>query len=316
MELQKKTRSGGMGAAASSAMLKRHQQQYLQQCLEKAHRTYVDRELVQARLNMLLCTEEQFRWLATRDWLTTDSFRMGMVPTTKFIDVECYDLASKFANSVQMKIMQQSSSAAAAAAAAGAGGSGAAGGATSGDEQKGGAIADPLAIIFRMMAALDQDDEDDGTVRVPASFSCRSNNCSLVAARVACLPEVHRSRYPLLATFLRSQEPRAVAAVSDRLGSAVGQERAVAVRVEARERARAGTRANTAAVLAAGLEAATATPCVKNGSAAWRSTLRFAWTAESTRTLASPSSCANSKSSFRAVETRSVKRSDRVRCDA
>lgn len=124
------------------------------------HPTYCDRDLIQARANTLLYTSEQFRWIATRSWLTDaetalvlkDSGTMeftnpraatpGVVPNTKFIDLECFDLAMKFCDSVLSKLSLSAQNA------------------KSPTEAKKGVVADPLAIIFRMMAELDQDGDD------------------------------------------------------------------------------------------------------------------------------------------------------------
>lgn len=130
------------------------------------HATYVDRDLIQTRADTLLYTQDQFRWLSTREWLRDPSAKpiplvtssttsgnppppvnQGVVPRTRFIDVECFDLASKFCDSVYSKL--------------------ATGTKQQLDRDKR-AVADPLAIIFRMMAELDQD-ADDNTGEVTLS---------------------------------------------------------------------------------------------------------------------------------------------------
>ena len=120
-----------------------------------SHPTYYDRWLMQMRANTLLYTPAQLRWLSTRDFLSeVESSIMGVVPRTRFIDVECYELATKFCQSVLSKIKGSTG------AGAGAGGAGGSGGAAAGSAGGAGKdVADPLSIIVRLMAELEQEEE-------------------------------------------------------------------------------------------------------------------------------------------------------------
>jgi hypothetical protein len=116
--------------------------------MKSVHRTYTDKQCIQARANTLLFTQSQYRWIASRDFLmdiTMSNRHMqsqGIIPRTKFIDIECQELAFKFCISVYCKVTS----------------------ALPGSDKEREifkAISDPLVILYRMMAAVDLDVSDD-----------------------------------------------------------------------------------------------------------------------------------------------------------
>lgn len=85
----------------------------------EVHPTYYDNLLLQARTNALLYNAMSYTWLHTRQWMCSTPMtekqialkqkglgyhRTGIFPRTKFIEMECHELARNFCNSILVKI--------------------------------------------------------------------------------------------------------------------------------------------------------------------------------------------------------------------
>jgi hypothetical protein len=77
---------------------------------EGIHPTYVDHDIILSRLNQLLYSDEQFKWISSRPWLYNPVIEKryhfqyresGLVSTSKYIEASGYELVNKFGYSIK-----------------------------------------------------------------------------------------------------------------------------------------------------------------------------------------------------------------------